>query len=64
MIKLKDILKEELSKGEKFGIKEAATHIASLHKQLNAALFRKYLEQSFFKFTFLYKLCLITCFST
>ena len=40
MIKLKDILKEELSKGEKFGIKEAATHIASLHKQLNAALFK------------------------
>ena len=40
MIKLKDILKEELSKGEKFGIKEAATHIVSLHKQLNAALLK------------------------
>ena len=31
MIKLKKLLKEELSKGEQFGIKEAATHIVSLH---------------------------------
>ena len=38
MIKLKKLLKEELSKGEQFGIKEAASNIVSLHKQLNQAL--------------------------
>ena len=40
MIKLKKLLKEELSKGEQFGIKEAASNIVSLHKQLNAALLK------------------------
>ena len=40
MIKLKDLLKEDLFEDEKFGIKESAKHIASLHKQLNAALYK------------------------